>query len=146
MLASSRKELEEGQELLERGRREAAEEADKLDLRREVGLAYSWPQCCAIDYANDTDTIYSAFFDQRGVQSLDQYLQGHCIPAYLTIFPVECPVSCPSVATTTVPLKRLVLSAGRCAFQRAFRVVALQRAKDRRVAMSCRIPTSRSRP
>lgn len=36
MLASSRRELEEEKELLERGKREAATEADKLDLRREV--------------------------------------------------------------------------------------------------------------
>lgn len=36
MLESSKRELEEEKELLERGRREAAGEADKLDKRREV--------------------------------------------------------------------------------------------------------------
>lgn len=37
VLASSKRELEEDRQLLERGKREAATEADNLDQRREVG-------------------------------------------------------------------------------------------------------------
>lgn len=36
MLAASKKDLEEEKALLERGKREAATEADKLEQRREV--------------------------------------------------------------------------------------------------------------
>lgn len=40
LLASSKRDLEEEKELLQRGKREAAAEADKLDQRREVRRAW----------------------------------------------------------------------------------------------------------
>lgn len=45
VLASSRRELEEEKDLLERGQREAATEADKLDLRREVRIIFRTRVC-----------------------------------------------------------------------------------------------------
>ena len=43
VLESGKKELGEAKELLERGKREAAAEADKLDERKEVGCSRrSW--------------------------------------------------------------------------------------------------------